>query len=739
MKGSIRLRITALFFTFCLICISSYAEVSGINVLSILPVENIPTMYFEVRAQDSSGSGLRMQQQDFEFVAHQYDAVLNTSAVPTGSQGHIIVVDTSLYYYGNKVLKIENIQDIVTAYLSRISSEEKVMFVLATDARHPTCTDYMSVDRALEYSRGLAFGSEKSANIATAIYEAFAYAIAPAKNDPLFNTVFIVADPDLESNNENAHTLNECVQLRASSGRNFDVAVAIPYREKFLKDTNDTRRSALQAAFAKFEEFANQCAGRYIQIPQNDLGVDTDPLHLKISQWLYSTNYFLVDFSSLSGLIPREPQIQDVSVSISCGSSMRLVDVKLDTALLPEPVVVETLTPEATDTVPTPTPDPTPVVSPGQSDTVAMQAIHALNKLFYLERTNYKDFDNSCYLAYIDFCTNNGIDPRDGIYEETYNLLLSGKAIPAPTPTPTPRITPVPTSTPDPTIPPEGYVINDQDIPGSGEFIAQIQNVLKGLNCYDENSSANVGRMDKATIDAINKYCAAYGWENHYENGVNKEICTAILVNGPKQKPIEMTEPTAREKALDFLQQDIVIFGVNIQMWMPVVLCVVLVFIILIIVLFVMSGDKTKKEKEERRSVEVSNPETGLDVSSIWQNAVSETPTESPYFSLFVTLQISYAGHTREQQVDLRGGNTSCVIGRRTGNTVVLDASDKEVSRDHAELIYVDGSVYLRDLSTYRNTTINGMQVHTRGDSKGTIINNGDQIALGKHTIIVKW
>jgi len=754
MKIKRRMGLAALLLAL-LFAVSAAAEVSGINILGSAPVIGAPAVYLEVRALDSTGMGLRTQQQDYRFTVG--DSIeLSTGAVAQGSRGHIVVVDTSLYYYGSSNIGAEDIREIVSAYLSRLSSDEQVMFVLASDGARPTSTSYMSMEHARQYAQGIELGKEKSARINTAIYEAFRLAISPAQGAPIFNSVFIVADPDLENNQDREHSLSECVQLRAASGRNFDVATAVVHRENFLKDTNDTRRKALNEGFAAYEEFSRQCGGRYIRIPQDNKGVDTSEVHVQLASWLYTTHSFCVDFSALSGHIALEPQVQNVKLSISCNGAVREVNVQLDTALLPEPES----TPVPTPDMPTPTPAPTPVVGMNQGDATAMQAINALHQLRYLSRTNVDGFDNECYIAYINFCKNNGLEPRDGIYQEGYDLLLSGKAVAVELPTPTPTATPAPTPTPVPTIPPDGYRINDQDTENSGGYIALIQTILKELNCYQEDAAANVGRMDQATIDAANKYCEAFNWRNDHPDGVSKEICSEIITNGGRRKPVATPEPTLRDKAKAFLAGSTQIMQFTVPNWGLVAACFGLVILILLILILAGSGKKgpapekpkppIKPEQPPKKPESPITPANSYDgyepKGSGWAGVGNvEGATVDPHISTVIYLDIRYANNLRREKYILKE-DLPVTIGRRDSKGIIadpeliLDAADKSASRgQHAVLRFKNGQVYLSDRGKYHNTQLNGMGVFEREGREGVPVESGDEIRVSGHVIAIKW
>jgi len=840
-------RLAALLLTMLLVCLCAIAQASGVSIRGVHPCTGEPVMYFEVRALDSAGRGVHVNKSDLRFTAGKDDVALKLGEVPSGNTGHIIVVDTSLYYFGTKYIKEENIRDIISMYLSRVNASDRVMFVLATEGQ-PEVISYRSVSDARNYVQNITLKPTASAKIKSAIYTAFQYAANPSTGNPAFNSVFIVADPDLQSNDDNEHSLNDSVTLRSESGRNFDVVVAVPYRQSFVEGTSEQRRTTLQSGFAEFSVFTGDVGGAYVQLLQsgNDVNnkIETEPLRTALSDRIGTSNYYAVDFSPLAGMFEEEDEqdeenpFRPVEVSITYDGSVTKAQLMLNTALLPEPQHTPTPTPNPD---PTPTPEPTPVVRPGQGDTLAMQAIHALNKLNYLHKTDFETFDNECYIAYVDFCLNNGIDPRDGIYTAAYDLLLSGNAVadvtptpePTPTPAPTPlvgvgqadatamkavhalyklnyltstsfetfdnecfiaymefcdkngidprdgiyekgygllisdqaigitRATPVPTATPEPTIPPEGYSINDVDTEHSGGYIAQIQAILKSLNCYTDTVDTNVGRMDQSTIDAINLYCTTYNWRNDRVDGVTKSICLEILTSGPNLVPRATPKPTLREKSISFLTRDIRFLGLRLKMWVPALLCVVLVFLILVLLVLFRGGKKPPVNRVEPTPPLSGNPSVTPPVSPIkpadpaaqaanppgWpQPQAAESfdfgdgeTTTSGYFGKPVELRIENRGSVDHREVEL-GEGRPFVIGRKEDCDLTLVSQDKAISRKHALLIYQNDQVYLRDVSTYHNTLLNGMKTHTSDrDNMGTLLTNGDVISIGTYRITISW
>ena len=335
------------------------------------------------------------------------------------------------------------------------------------------------------------------------------------------------------------------------------------------------------------------------------------------------------------------------------------------------------------------------------------------------------------------------------------------------------RPTPEPTATPLPTVPPEGYTLNDTDTEHSGGFIAQIQTILKNLNCYENDATANVGRMDQATIDAINLYCATYNWRNDRVDGVSKSICQEILTSGPNLVPRAEPEPTAKEKLMNFLMSDVPLFGYQFKMWMPALLCVVLVFIILVL-LVVFSGGKdenagAKKEKNKKGKQEDPIPPPVPQLRIHGQSVPAPNPAPNPaprpapnptqpphrrtpvsdsfdteststgYFGKPIELRVEYNGRVETSSAELLEGR-AFIIGRKDDCDLILSATDKELSRAHAQLIYQDDQIFLHDLSTYHKTSLNGMKVFGNDhNGRGLQVSNGDVIVAGSHRITITW
>lgn len=70
-------------------------------------------------------------------------------------------------------------------------------------------------------------------------------------------------------------------------------------------------------------------------------------------------------------------------------------------------------------------------------------------------------------------------------------------------------------------------------------------------------------------------------------------------------------------------------------------------------------------------------------------------------------------------------------IGRESDNDIVFP--DKEVSRHHCELYYLNGRVYLRDINSTNGTQVNGM-----GVASPVALKKNDKVVLG-HKVQIDW
>lgn len=721
-------RVLAILLVLVCLCSVACAKISGVNILGIRMSEDEPVMYVELRALDSTGESAKSQYITVRLYGGEEQIELQLEPMIAEASGHIIVIDTSVYYYDTGKVKADDVRSIVSEYLSRLSGEERVQFILAGETT--TVEDYMSIGEAKAYLNRIEFGKQSSACINNAIYEAFQHAISPAQNAPIFNSVFIVADPDIKNNSNDSRTLDEPVALRDTAGLMFDVAVAVPRREVYLSDAPEDRRRAISEGLEKYKAFCTKIGGRYIPVPQDDGGITARGLHEALTGWTDTVMRYQVDYSALAGYVPVQESVQQVPLTVRCSAAGYTAEISCNIAIQPKLLPEPNWTPEPLPSSSTPTPAPTPVIWLEQKDEKAVRVIHELHKLGYLSKSSYSSFNSECMSAYYTFCEINAIDPRDGIYEDTLELILSGTALPMPTPEP--DVTP----TPAPTLPSTGLRINDQDTQDSS-FISQLQQVLTALNCYLPGTKATPGRMDQATLDAVNRYCDGYNWRNDYADGVDARLCKQIIEQSKDLTPLPDLEPTLQETLQEFLQRELKIGGMKVEMWIPVAACGAL--LMLIVILAVLLGGRKERKAKTAMAAPAVGSAANTDISEKMgrseEDVENVSVTADQYVKIKLYVTIEYNGNTRSETLEL-GDKPPCTIGRKECQLMTY-TGDESISRKHAELKYKNGHVYVRDTSTYHNTTLNGLKVRTDGD--GTMINNGDKLQLSRHIITIRW
>ncbi len=95
-----------------------------------------------------------------------------------------------------------------------------------------------------------------------------------------------------------------------------------------------------------------------------------------------------------------------------------------------------------------------------------------------------------------------------------------------------------------------------------------------------------------------------------------------------------------------------------------------------------------------------------------------------------VHFEITYNGKTSKSEAEIV---KTLKIGRGVGN-FPLDLQDTKISRRHCELYYNNDVLMLRDYSA-NGTTVNGKPVN----NAETILNNGAVVVIGEHSIVVTY
>lgn len=441
--------------------------------------------------------------------------------------------------------------------------------------------------------------------------------------------------------------------------------------------------------------------------------------------------------------------------------------------------------PKATVTpVPTPTEAPQVVETPvpkayiGSKSTSAFYIIKQLQKLYYLDPDQtYKEFDTECKSAFLDFCSDNGINYQEEyIDDDAYQFLMSATT-PKATPTPVPVATPVPA----PTIPPQGYELGSRD-PVGATFISSMQTILAGLNLYTDEYMP--GTIEQSTLDAVARYCELYGLRNvNGKDSISQQIVNDVLTMGENRVPYEEPEPSASEKLLQTLKRGVFsLGGLVVQMWMLLVLILVLVFTILLIIILMNSKRKKDGNDHTRTHTDSGKPNSGSSGSSGEAKPTPSRPMPDMDSNETQPVGLGRRGGddddilpTLPQSAALRvtftiSGNCQTwtdsrlittkdfVIGRASSCDLQTDPSDRTISSKHAILTSRKGALYIRDISTFKATWVNGTSIakedapmvdgptvpirkrSTSGGNDDYVLNSGDEITLGERCRIkVVW
>lgn len=775
---------------------------------------------------------------DFSGAVDGSDEVpVKASALPSAKIGHIIVVDTRQPYcntVNNAWLTYENAyQQILQKYLSSISNNELVRFIIAGAGTSYTETDWMMNNQAQDYVRSsIKLQTEAGETGAvTALNLAFKEAEQYTEGQPLFKNVFAVMD---------VASANSSLPMGSGTFPLFVATIAQSGTE-----VTDKKTQANSGNYEAYQSFAAANNGVYICLEHTGKGtLDCSSLTTQVTQTLNNLQYYVIDLSNTHRLIDYSKQSHTFSMIASSSDGERQINTLTTDVVPPSPE------PIAADT-PTPVPEATPVVARDGNDSNALRAINRLWELYYLEeRTN--SFDDSCRYAFMEFCRANGLEEKDEVDEEAFNLLLYGQVVakatatpePTPSPTPvmetatpvpkvyngststtafyaikqlqklyyldpaeshtafdagcmsafldlcidngisydkdyidddayqflmsctTPKATPTPepvlTPTPEPTVPVEGYALNTRDGEGNA-FISKMQSILAELNMF--NGDYTPGLMDRATLDAAGLYCTTYGLLNTAgENAVSQQIVNDVLTMGENRTPYTTPEPSIAEKLISFLKQDIFSIGTfAVKTWMIVVLILALLFSILLVVILMRSRNSAEDE-----AAEVASVAAAASAGSMGDNDDEKTrPVQSgagrdddmlstlpASAALRVTFTIS--GNCTTWTDSRLVTSENFVIGRGAGCDLRTEPSDRTVSSKHAILNSNKGTLYLRDVSTFHSTWVNGQTISSaeavpEGDvtlpirssqarSTDYELSSGDEITLGeKCRIKVVW
>lgn len=643
----------------CVMCLftGAFAQQPGLELIRMHSSPDSTRLQLGVKLYGDEGTTVPADLNCLRVQAGDSGTALYPSAMSGQHAGHIIVVDTSLYYYGSNYVTGRNIQDIVKAYLSRVPYDQRVMFVLA-DASDASATGYMTASDATSFADTIKLGNNKSSCIYKAIRMAFDAAITPAADAPLFNSVFIVADPDQASNDNDGHSLGESEMLHQFSPIHPEVLLTVPYREKYVQNTGDRQREELLSSVEGFRSFCEKVGGTYVSTPQSSDGVDTAPLHNALNDWMGAAMYFELDYSQLSGYVTAGAGMQNLPLHLTYDDDRKYAQTTLtaeiNTGLLSgEPLPVT----QAPVTAP-------PVTAP-------------------------------------------------------------------PTTPPTTALTTPPPTTPPPTTPPPTTPPTTAPTPEPGvlDFVIQIGPLSVKLWMLGAAILAltvlsvviaivvAAGRRKKRLAD-IGEHSPSpsfqqLGMDNYkslpVEEPIGMQNVEATIAKNYGTEAVSNVEATIAKTYGD---------GADVN---------------------VEATIAKNYGAEPAPDVEATLPR------NYDQPEVDSEPTLQPYSTIQLSFEIIYNGQRRVEEAELME-DKPFLIGRKNAREVkqtcdlVLDNTDKFISRKQARLMASEGKLSLLDLSTYGNTLVNDQKIpHEKEGVPGVQLSSGDVIKMSSHTITIKW
>ncbi|MBR6524530.1 MAG: peptidoglycan-binding protein [Clostridia bacterium] len=389
-------------------------------------------------------------------------------------------------------------------------------------------------------------------------------------------------------------------------------------------------------------------------------------------------------------------------------------------------VAAPTATPEPTATpAPTATPEPTPEPRDatikfllGDSGEEVTQAKYALANLYYMDRNMIRDnvFDTTMWQAVNAFCSNNGLQPRDGMSVDAWTLLMLPGAIPAAT------ATPAPTATPE-------YI--DLEPMQQDEYVSRYQLRLKETGYL--TGEYQTGTFDEATQAAQDLMCKHNGFSA--EKGASVALQGFVFSDTIKDyNDASMIETLRRE-----LVKKINIASLAIPVWVlcsfGVVLCLALV---LLLILF-PKGKKGIKAGKRSKNASQNKNDAGVEIK---QDPVTEDfgssivsgkdlPTSVNVNGWHITLSVTYMGTVHDYTYTMEEYRP-LTIGRGSDRDVILNQQDLSMSRQHGEFICRGGELYYADTSS-AGTYVNGEMVK-HGER---MLQSGSELLLGKHRVVV--
>lgn len=329
----------------------------------------------------------------------------------------------------------------------------------------------------------------------------------------------------------------------------------------------------------------------------------------------------------------------------------------------------------------------------------AMSAREQLVALGYLGESANFDANNMA-LAIRALCLRNGIENREGVMTvEAWNLLASGKAVPAVDPPVTIQLG-------------DGV---DHDVSESAkEQILNFQMALKELGYYDNIDGSFIpGAYDDKTQQAWERFLSVNGMVDN-ESGVDWEEQQIVLTS-----KVSNTEPDFLEKVRKVLTGSTEIAGRAIPIWILVAFGALIVIIIIVVIVVAVKAGKKKEDSGETAitaagggvSVGGDAPTEDLNNGGGLNVIGADAPTTVNTGSWHLTMMITDSrGINSFKSFDVEEGQV-LVIGRGSQADILMDPEDTSISRSHGTFVYESGQLYYTDTSR-AGTMVDNQMIH---------------------------
>lgn len=366
---------------------------------------------------------------------------------------------------------------------------------------------------------------------------------------------------------------------------------------------------------------------------------------------------------------------------------------------------IQTSTPALTAT-PAPTRIPGMKYILGDTGTDIRNLQEKLSELGYYKDEYTYEFDMNTLYAVNQMCYENRLYSSEyGVSEENWKILFSEENLVA--------MTPVPTEVP-------ATVVEYADIRmgDSGDAVLQLQIRLKELG-YFAGDNMVLGMYDDQTQAAIALFCQ-FNSISYQGPDISAQLQRAVFAESATPYEVTVVELSFVQKIKAFFVNRQVLLGISLPGYLWTIIAVLLVAGFAVALVLLLTG----KPKH-----------TPVPSVSGVQSSVSRSKSESSVADevkmMLVDVSIRYQNTERRERMRV---SDHFLIGRAANCGLVLDESDKSMSRSHCMLLIRGGNLVIRDDSV-NGTFVNDKRYH----HDECVLHSGDRIQIGKHLLVIKF